>query len=73
MANPIEPVFRIYWYVTAYDEVGLTGYGENCSQEFPDEPSAVKYAMGLEERFGAVVHKNIEMQKISIPVPLPKK
>ncbi len=63
----IEPVLHVQFRVVAYD---CSGYGDDRSREFTDGEEAVKYARGLEKRFGARVFKCITMDPISIPVPI---
>lgn len=59
-------MIKIEYRVTAYDESGITGYGENRSREFDNERDAVGYAKSLEKRFHAVVYRHISVVVSSV-------
>ena len=53
--------------VTAYIE---SGYGDNRSQDFEDEQSAIEYALSLDPEYCASLRKEISMMRMSTQIDL---
>lgn len=65
MSEKIEPRLHVTYSVIAYDDVGATGWGENCSKDFDSSEEAIAYARSLEDYLKPQVFKKITMTPIN--------